>query len=33
MNDVDIIDRGVHTDCLLIYETAKYFNGEHHEGE
>lgn len=33
MNDRDIITRGIHTDCLLNYETVKYFNGEHHEGE
>lgn len=33
MNDRDIITRGIHTDCLLNYETVKYFNGEEHEGE
>lgn len=33
MNDNDIITRGIHTDCLLNYETVKYFNGEYHEGE
>lgn len=33
MNDKDIITRGIHTDCLLNYETVKYFNGELHEGE
>ena len=33
MNDRDIVTRGIHTDCLLNYETVKYFNGEHHEGE
>ena len=33
MNDRDIITRGIHTDCLLNYETVKYFNGEYHEGE
>lgn len=27
------ITRGIHTDCLLNYETVKYFNGEEHEGE
>jgi len=27
------ITRGIHTDCLLNYETVKYFNGERHEGE
>ncbi|PFH52007.1 hypothetical protein AMATHDRAFT_57687 [Amanita thiersii Skay4041] len=32
MNDRDIITRGIHTDCLLNYETVKYFNGEEHEG-
>lgn len=26
------ITRGIHTDCLLNYETVKYFNGEEHEG-
>ena len=25
--------RGIHTDCLLNYETVKYFGGEQHEGE
>ncbi|KAF8267679.1 hypothetical protein EI94DRAFT_1729904 [Lactarius quietus] len=33
MNDRDTITRGIHTDCLLNYETVKYFNGEEHEGE
>lgn len=33
MNDRDVIIRGIHTDCLLNYETVKYFNGEQHEGE
>ncbi|KAI0266983.1 hypothetical protein BC834DRAFT_871984 [Gloeopeniophorella convolvens] len=33
MNDRDTITRGIHTDCLLNYETVKYFNGEAHEGE
>jgi len=33
MNDRDVVTRGIHTDCLLNYETVKYFNGEHHEGE
>ncbi|KAI0644589.1 hypothetical protein C8Q79DRAFT_1104913 [Trametes meyenii] len=33
MNDRDVITRGIHTDCLLNYETVKYFNGEQHEGE
>ena len=27
------ITRGIHTDCLLNYETVKYFGGEVHEGE
>jgi ABC-type transport system involved in Fe-S cluster assembly fused permease/ATPase subunit len=27
------ITRGIHTDCLLNYETVKYFGGEDHEGE
>lgn len=33
MNDRDVITRGIHTDCLLNYETVKYFGGEQHEGE
>ncbi|KAL6308193.1 hypothetical protein BKA93DRAFT_726289 [Sparassis latifolia] len=33
MNDRDIATRGIHTDCLLNYETVKYFGGEQHEGE
>ncbi|KAF7782451.1 hypothetical protein Agabi119p4_1827 [Agaricus bisporus var. burnettii] len=33
MNDRDVITRGIHTDCLLNYETVKYFSGEEHEGE
>jgi len=33
MNERDTITRGIHTDCLLNYETVKYFNGEEHEGE
>lgn len=33
MNDRDVVTRGIHTDCLLNYETVKYFNGEQHEGE
>lgn len=32
MNERDVITRGIHTDCLLNYETVKYFNGEEHEG-
>lgn len=27
------VTRTIHTDCLLNYETVKYFNGETHEGE
>lgn len=27
------ITRGIHTDCLLNYETVKYFVGEAYEGE
>src|SRR5262245_22707820 len=26
------ITRGIHTDCLLNYETVKYFGGEAYEG-
>lgn len=33
MNDRDIVTRGIHTDCLLNYETVKYFGGEEHEGQ
>ncbi|TRM69749.1 P-loop containing nucleoside triphosphate hydrolase protein [Schizophyllum amplum] len=33
MNDRDIKTRGIHTDCLLNYETVKYFGGEEHEGQ
>ncbi|CAL1708342.1 unnamed protein product [Somion occarium] len=32
MNERDVITRGIHTDCLLNYETVKYFGGEQHEG-
>ncbi|EDR09151.1 uncharacterized protein LACBIDRAFT_249450, partial [Laccaria bicolor S238N-H82] len=32
MNDRDVLTRGIHTDCLLNYETVKYFGGEEHEG-
>lgn len=32
MNERDTITRGIHTDCLLNYETVKYFGGEEHEG-
>lgn len=27
------VTRGIHTDCLLNYETVKYFGGEQHESE
>ena len=27
------ITRGIHTDCLLNYETVKYFCGEQHEAQ
>ncbi|QRV96609.1 ABC transporter [Ceratobasidium sp. AG-Ba] len=33
MNEADITTRGIHTDCLLNYETVKYFGGEQHEGD
>ncbi|KAF8972932.1 hypothetical protein BDZ97DRAFT_1778410 [Flammula alnicola] len=33
MNERDIVTRGIHTDCLLNYETVKYFGGEEHEGQ
>lgn len=33
MNDRDVVTRGIHTDCLLNYETVKYFGGEEHEGQ
>ncbi|KAH9485276.1 ATP-binding cassette sub-family B member 6, mitochondrial [Psilocybe cubensis] len=32
MNERDVATRGIHTDCLLNYETVKYFGGEEHEG-
>ena len=32
MNERDTFTRGIHTDCLLNYETVKYFGGEEHEG-
>ncbi|KAF8054164.1 mitochondrial half-size ABC transporter [Lyophyllum atratum] len=32
MNERDVVTRGIHTDCLLNYETVKYFGGEEHEG-
>ncbi len=31
--DVLQVTRGIHTDCLLNYETVKYFNGEQHESD
>ncbi|KDQ21393.1 hypothetical protein BOTBODRAFT_25832 [Botryobasidium botryosum FD-172 SS1] len=33
MNERDVVTRGIHADCLLNYETIKYFGGEQHEGE
>ncbi|CCL98348.1 uncharacterized protein FIBRA_00343 [Fibroporia radiculosa] len=33
MVDRDVVTRGIHTDCLLNYETVKYFCGEQHEAE
>ncbi|KAF9529277.1 hypothetical protein CPB83DRAFT_852990 [Crepidotus variabilis] len=33
MNDRDVVARGIHTDCLLNYETVKYFGGEEHEND
>ena len=27
------VTRGIHTDCLLNYETVKYFGGEQYEGD
>ncbi|KAI0696736.1 hypothetical protein BC835DRAFT_1405891 [Cytidiella melzeri] len=33
MNERDVVTRGIHTDCLLNYETVKYFNGEQHESD
>ncbi|KAJ7078899.1 hypothetical protein B0H15DRAFT_859656 [Mycena belliarum] len=33
MNERDVVTRGIHADCLLNYETVKYFGGEEHEGE
>ncbi|KZO92619.1 P-loop containing nucleoside triphosphate hydrolase protein [Calocera viscosa TUFC12733] len=32
MNEQDTVTRGIHTDCLMNYETVKYFTGEEHEG-
>ncbi|EPT00005.1 hypothetical protein FOMPIDRAFT_129886 [Fomitopsis schrenkii] len=33
MVDRDVVTRGIHTDCLLNYETVKYFCGEQHEAQ
>jgi ABC-type transport system involved in Fe-S cluster assembly fused permease/ATPase subunit len=33
MVDRDVVTRGIHTDCLLNYETVKYFGGEEYEGD
>lgn len=33
INKLAKVTRGIHTDCLLNYETVKYFGGEQHEGE
>ncbi|OCH90247.1 hypothetical protein OBBRIDRAFT_793486 [Obba rivulosa] len=33
MNERDMVTRAIHTDCLLNYETVKYFNGEEHEAQ
>ncbi|KZT56170.1 hypothetical protein CALCODRAFT_544293 [Calocera cornea HHB12733] len=33
MNEQDTVTRGIHTDCLMNYETVKYFTGEEHESE
>ncbi|KAJ7594717.1 mitochondrial half-size ABC transporter [Mycena floridula] len=33
MNERDIVTRGIHTDCLLNYESVKYFGGEQHEAD
>jgi len=33
MNDRDVVTRGIHTDCLLNYETVKYFGGEEYEAQ
>ncbi|KAJ7502784.1 hypothetical protein B0H11DRAFT_1986327 [Mycena galericulata] len=33
MNERDIVTRGIHADCLLNYETVKYFGGEEHEAQ
>ncbi|KAG1878177.1 mitochondrial half-size ABC transporter [Suillus subluteus] len=33
MNERDVVTRGIHTDCLLNYETVKYFGGEQYEAQ
>ncbi|KAG1798973.1 ABC transporter type 1, transmembrane domain-containing protein [Suillus plorans] len=33
MNERDVVMRGIHTDCLLNYETIKYFGGEEYEAQ
>ncbi|KAG2153648.1 uncharacterized protein EDB93DRAFT_1248550 [Suillus bovinus] len=33
MNERDVKTRGIHTDCLLNYETVKYFGGEEYEAQ
>lgn len=33
MNERDVNMRGIHTDCLLNYETVKYFGGEEYEAQ
>jgi ATP-binding cassette subfamily B (MDR/TAP) protein 6 len=33
MNERDVVTRGIHTDCLLNYETVKYFGGEEYEAQ
>ncbi|KAG0694311.1 hypothetical protein DFH29DRAFT_1034636 [Suillus ampliporus] len=31
MNELDAVTRGIHTDCLLNYETVKYFGGQEYQ--
>ncbi|KAG1878194.1 hypothetical protein F4604DRAFT_2001389 [Suillus subluteus] len=33
MNERDMVSRGIYTDCLLNYETVKYFGGEEYEAQ
>ncbi|KAG0708293.1 ABC transporter type 1, transmembrane domain-containing protein [Suillus ampliporus] len=33
MNERDVVTRGIHTDCLLNYETVEYFGGEEYEAQ